>query len=190
MGAYLRGADLSKANLYKANFYNANLSQADLSQADLSQADLSKANFYKANLKGANLTKADLSTANLSLADLYKAYLYKADLKGADLSTANLSKAYLKGAQYNDETAFPFWFTRIGKGMVKGVFCSTVSEHEEGNELSYWERLIGVKSASSFGEQECPTEGTASINNEDRNRVVEKGSEDSESDTNTEGVIR
>ena len=74
--------------------------------------------------------------------------------------------------------------------MVKGALCSTVSEHKELNELSYWERLIGVQSASSFGEQECPTEGTASINNEDRNRVVEKGSEDSESDTNTEGVIR
>ena len=80
---------------------------------------LERANLKGADLKGANLKGVNLSYANLYGANLDWADLSKANLKGADLSKANLSGANLKGAIYDDTTTFPFWFLRIGKGLLK-----------------------------------------------------------------------
>ena len=206
--AKLRGANLQGANLQEAKLDEAKLDEADLRGADLRRADLQGAYLYLADLRRADIRRADIQEANLYLADLQGAHLQGAHLQGAhlqgaklqgaDLRGANLRGANLRGtdlrgvklegAQYNDKTTFPSWFTKLGEGLVKGDPCSR--EHDELNELSFWERLMGVQSAASLGEQGCPTEGTASINNEDKNSISEKSTKDSESDTQTEGVIR
>ena len=109
-----RGCQLERANLKGADLKGADLKGANLKGANLYGANLSKAELVGANLKGVNLSYANLYGANLDWADLSKA-----NLKGADLSKANLSGANLKGAIYDDTTTFPFWFLRIGKGLLK-----------------------------------------------------------------------
>ena len=162
-GAYLKGADL-----YRANLKGANLKWADLKGADL----------YRANLKGANLEGANLKGADL----------YRAKLTGANLTGANLTGANLKGAVYDDTTTFPTWFLIAGKGLLKDVPCS-VGAGEEPDNLSTWERFIGIQNipVDSYGERECTQkESSVSINNGQR-RSGKKVEEDNEpSDASTE----
>ena len=187
-GAFLKGANLGEANLKWAFLRGANLGEANLQGANLKEALLKGANLKGANLQGAFLYGASLQRANLKEANLKGANLKRANLKGANLRGANL-----KGAIYDDTTTFSFWFSRVGKGLLKDVPCS-VGVGEEPDNLSLWEQFIGIENRppDSYGERKCAQEESGvSVNNDGQRKSGKEVEEDSESSDDTPtGVLQ
>ncbi len=119
-GASLHGADLTGADLSRAELNSADLSRAILQTANMAEASLHGADLQEAMLKGAVLRGADMRRANVRGADLSWADLAEADLRGADMMGARLVETLLRGARYNDGTAFPSAFDPSVARMVGG----------------------------------------------------------------------
>lgn len=94
-----------KADTLEAcNLRGMNLRYTALASANLRGANLIRTQLWGADLRGANLRGADLAGANLC---------------HADLTDAELFGAKLNGAQYDEETLWPFGFDPILYGAVE-----------------------------------------------------------------------
>ena len=141
-GFNLQGIDLYGVNLKGANLWMANLRGAYLNGANLEGANLRGAILEGAYLRGAILLRADLRWAYLLRANLRWANLQGADLRWADLEGADLRGAYpmglilkgliLKGAEYNEYTAFTSNFDPVERGMI---FVEEEAKPEESEPL-------------------------------------------------------
>jgi uncharacterized protein YjbI with pentapeptide repeats len=135
--AILTSAKFNKASLKKANFKGANLTSTSFPNADLTEADFREATMIGNYCEGANFSKANFEgvTFSLNFGCIYRGANLKMckisgigdtrqDFSGADMRGANLravttlATARLKGAIYDEDTAFPDDFDPATAGMV------------------------------------------------------------------------
>ena len=109
-GAFLDGARLSNTSLRHTNLARAVMRGVDLRDSDLQDADLREAWMDRAQMTGANLSGTYLQDATFNEAVLEHADLTGADLRGAIFHDARLEGADLKGAKWDDTTAWPDGF--------------------------------------------------------------------------------
>ena len=129
-GSMLEGADLTGADLAGAQLNSANLVGATLCGANLTGAGLHGAALRGANVRGAILHDADLRRADLRDADFSWADFAEADLRGTQLDGASLGEARLRGARYDERTAFPSGFDPASARMMRGDLAPSVKRTE------------------------------------------------------------
>jgi uncharacterized protein YjbI with pentapeptide repeats len=135
--ASLKNANFSKARLENANFKGADITSAIFTDADLTGADLRETTTKGSHCEGANFSKANLeglsfalgfgckyNGANLRMCKISgrgdtRQDFCRADLRGANMrAVTTLATALLKGAIYNEDTAFPDGYDPAAAGMV------------------------------------------------------------------------
>lgn len=115
VGCRLAGADLRGERLR-----GAYLPGADLRRARCAGADLRDAILWGASMRWADCAGADFRGASLRRVDCAGADFGGADFRGASLKTGCLGTgADLRGAKYDDGTAFPRSFDPEARGMVR-----------------------------------------------------------------------
>lgn len=156
--ANLSNADLSGASLKQAVFKGTNMVSARLTGANLTEADLREssfplylgfmnavfvgANFEGADLKGTDFWHSNLTGANLrnvrNFGQIGMANLSKTDLRGANFLNAvgDLKDLNIKGAIYDDTTAFPLSINPERLGAIRVDVPKPKVEDFSGQDLS------------------------------------------------------